>query len=453
MGRRRRSLVFGVWVFVLLITLFSAVLNVPVVGGSGTIYIKADGSIDPPTAPIQRNGDVYNFTDNIYDSIVVERDNIVIDGAGYTVKGIGAWNSTGILLSERSNVTINNMQVKNFRDGIKLSKSLNNVISGNNIAASNYSGISLYDSSNNSICRNSIFGNNIANSQYGILLIYSPNNSISENNIASNWWGIQLSDSSNNSISGNNIASNWWGILLYKSSSNIFFHNNFIASFINNTEQLDIQGFVYANVWDDGYPSGGNYWNDYGGVDLYGGPYQNVTGSDGIGDTPYVIDANSRDGYPLMNPWPTPLADFSITAPPTLLTIQQGNSSTSVVRVTSMGGFNQLVQLTVSGVPSGVTATLNPEQVTPPSDGTTNSTLTISVTTTATPGNYTLTVTGTNGTLTHSVKIPFKVTTQQSVGGFLVWVLGAAIAALATAVAATLLLRKRKKTSLSAVNM
>jgi len=57
------------------------------------------------------------------------------------------------------------------------------------------------------------------------------------------------------------------------------------------------------NFWDDGYPSGGNYWSDYKGTDLYSGPYQNETGSDGIGDTPYVIYGDNVDHYPLMNPW------------------------------------------------------------------------------------------------------------------------------------------------------
>jgi hypothetical protein len=54
----------------------------------------------------------------------------------------------------------------------------------------------------------------------------------------------------------------------------------------------------YANFWDNDYPSGGNYWSDYSGVDFNSGPYQNLTANDGIGDTPYTIDR-----YPLMAPF------------------------------------------------------------------------------------------------------------------------------------------------------
>jgi len=105
-----------------------------------------------------------------------------------------------------------------------------------------------------------------------------------------------------------------------------------------------------------------------------------------------------------------PPPDFSITSSPTSLTIQKGSSGTSTITITSMNGFNQPVQLTKSGVPSGVTATLNPTQVTPPVGGSTTSTLTVSVGTTATPGSYTLTVTGTSSTITHSVYISLEVT-------------------------------------------
>ena len=102
--------------------------------------------------------------------------------------------------------------------------------------------------------------------------------------------------------------------------------------------------------------------------------------------------------------------DFSITASPTFLTIQQGNSGTLTITVISINGFDQPVQLTVSGTPLGVTATLNPQQVTPPADGSITSTLTVTVGTTATLGSYTLTVTGTSGPLTHSADISLEIT-------------------------------------------
>ena len=221
---------------------------------TGTVYIRADGSIDPPYAPIITYDNItYTLTDNITssaDGIVVERDNIVIDGAGYTLEGTGAEGSKGIDLSGRRNVTVQNTRIKNF-------------------------------------C-------------YGIWLAYSSNNSVSGNNVANNWSGIGLSGSSNNNIGRNHIANNYYGIWLSSSSNNIIYHNNFI----NNSVQA--KGYSQsANTWDDGYPSGGNYWSDYVGVDLFSGPYQSETGSDGVGDAAHEIYADNRDRYPLMAPFNT----------------------------------------------------------------------------------------------------------------------------------------------------
>ncbi|HXX86880.1 MAG TPA: GC-type dockerin domain-anchored protein, partial [Candidatus Acidoferrum sp.] len=85
-----------------------------------------------------------------------------------------------------------------------------------------------------------------------------------------------------------------YGIYLVNLSSSIIYNNNFI----NNTSQTGLSNS--ANTWDNGYPSGGNRWSDYNGTDSYRGLYQNVTGSDGIGDTPYVMAGNNTDHYPLM---------------------------------------------------------------------------------------------------------------------------------------------------------
>jgi parallel beta-helix repeat protein len=356
----------------LLIGMLTLAFNVQPVRASGTIYIKADGSIDPPTAPISTVDNVtYTFTDNITDnSIVIERSNIIVDGAGYTLQGTGGGSGTGINLTESSNVTVKNMEIKSFYHGIGLyssgyntisgntitnnshgvfCSSMNNIIIGNNITANIFSGIWVYycssniisgnniaslfyglrlsgSSSNNIIgnnitanrqigievlssMNNIIIGNNItANRQIGIEVLSSMNNIIIGNNItANNGYGIELAGSSNNKIRGNNITNNHDGIGLYSSSNNEIYHNNFV----NNPSQVSSGGS--PNTWDDGYPSGGNYWSNYNGTDFYHGPHQNLTGSDGIGDTPYIIDANNVDRYPLMNPYPVVMYNLTIT--------------------------------------------------------------------------------------------------------------------------------------------
>jgi len=69
------------WSSFLLALLISSTLvcvfNIEPARAAGTIYIRADGSIDPPTANITSADNVtYTFTDNNYDEIVVERSNI-----------------------------------------------------------------------------------------------------------------------------------------------------------------------------------------------------------------------------------------------------------------------------------------------------------------------------------------------------------------------------------------
>jgi len=71
-----------------------------------------------------------------------------------------------------------------------------------------------------------------------------------------------------------------------------------------------VQAYDYngTNIWDNGYPSGGNYWSDYSGEDKYSGLCQDQPGADGIGDTPYPIPETARDKYPYMseNGWLMP---------------------------------------------------------------------------------------------------------------------------------------------------
>jgi parallel beta-helix repeat protein len=385
----------------LLLSILSVTLGIQRVKASGTVYIRSDGSIDPTTAPIQRVEDYYTLTGNISSDtsgIVVEKSNIVIDGAGYAIIGTGIDPQIGIDLWSRHNVTIKNLKITDnwfygvalyqssnnkiignaFVDtglfvqesydsivkenlvngkplvylegvsnhiiedagqvvlvncngimvesldlshtciGIELYKTSNTRISGNNIT-NNWTGIWLWESSNN----NSIFGNNIVENDFaGVRLVQSSNNnSILGNNIAvSNEYGIELwGSSTNNSILHNNLTRNdvgigFWdsfdnyvvrnnvtnnqcGILFPGSSGNVMHHNNFIY----NTKNIETIA-PSTNGWDDGYPSGGNYWSDYTGVDEKSGPNQDQSGSDGIGDTPYYITLENQDHYPFMSP-------------------------------------------------------------------------------------------------------------------------------------------------------
>ncbi|HEV2664382.1 MAG TPA: glycoside hydrolase family 9 protein [Blastocatellia bacterium] len=99
---------------------------------------------------------------------------------------------------------------------------------------------------------------------------------------------------------------------------------------------------------------------------------------------------------------PTP--DFSLAANPTSLTINRGASGTSAITITRSGGFTASVALSAGGLPAGVTATFNP-----PSTTGNASSLTLAVSSTATTGPATVTVTGAGGGLTHSIPISLTV--------------------------------------------
>ena len=376
------------------------------------IYIRGDGTVDG-TNSILQNGNIYTFTADIFGSILVEKDDVLVDGAGYGLQGTGV--GTGISLDGRTNVTVKDIDVRNFFYGIYLdsshnnslsknsvkgnfygvylSASSNNTISGSDISGNDYPGVWLRSSSNNEIqenrineniqdgiwlstssddytiiakaisgnafgiriddysnnmlrnndlrdngCNFGVFGSylpefiqdidqsntvngkpiiywvnhhdeavpldagyvalvdcsgitvqnlNLNRNGQALLLAYTTDSTITQNRITENIHGIYLCGSSDNTASGNNISRNAAnGIYLYYSENNSFFHNNFI----DNTNHVYTVG-VSSNIWDNG--TEGNYWTSYTGTD-----------NDGIGNSPYIIDVNNRDNYPLVNTIP-----------------------------------------------------------------------------------------------------------------------------------------------------
>ena len=149
----------------LLLSLLSTMLNIELSKAATiTIYIRADGSIEPPSAPILNSGNNYTFTNDINGSIVIQRNNIVLDGAGHYLSGVG--NGTGVNMSGRNNVTIKNLEIRGFADGIIIQSypdAHNNTIFENKIT-NNTNGIRLWWNSYN----NTISGNNIMNNLLGV---------------------------------------------------------------------------------------------------------------------------------------------------------------------------------------------------------------------------------------------------------------------------------------------
>lgn len=141
-----------------------------------------------------------------------------------------------------------------------------------------------------------IENNAISENAIGISLYFSDNNILTNNIIYQNEFGIRLVGSNSNIFNKNDFSDNRTGIIfLQNSKNNEIYHNNFI----NNRKGGGIEIYLTGNLFDNGYPSGGNYWSNYTGVDVKKGPNQDQFGSDGIGDTPYTF-YGGQDKYPLM---------------------------------------------------------------------------------------------------------------------------------------------------------
>jgi parallel beta-helix repeat protein len=259
-------------------------------------------------------------------------------------------NSQGILFAYVTDSTISGNSVASNVDGIHLFKCSYDTICRNSVRNSHGDGIGLYSCDHIAIVKNTVTdatisidiassddcateGNILLGNTIGIYLLYSSHSFLNGNTVspgtANGLAGIGLTSSIENVISGN-MASNYvflvgagiylewssndntivqntmennnygvsvgyWGLygLKDQDENNSIYHNNFID---NNYQILSLNSI---NNWDNGYPSGGNYWNDYH------ARYPDARELDDSGrwNVSYVIDENNKDSYPLMRPW------------------------------------------------------------------------------------------------------------------------------------------------------
>ncbi len=264
----------------------------------------------------------------------------------------------GIGLTSSSNCIIaNNKVLSNSAYGIALFQSTNNVIRGNRCDRNrDYQIILGTDSCNNTITENTLSGsvygpgiyiftrsnNNVVtknvifnNSNSGINLLSTHHNLISDNILKFNsfnglWIGSTSSTSNGNIIANNTVTSNQRcgievsgdeneiinntvvgnkeGIYIREGTGNRIYHNHF------NNRKNAYDG--ESNIWDNGYPAGGNYWSDYPGSDIYMGVGQDEPGNDSIGDIPYIIDENSSDNFPIIGIYIPPISISNVTVSP-----------------------------------------------------------------------------------------------------------------------------------------
>ena len=240
-----------------------------------TIYIREDGSIYPPTAPIQRDGDLYTFTGDLFARLNIQRGNIIIDGADYTLRGPYNGTATDIWIIGQGPDQLTNETLVPWVIGIDLGHTDVNGLTIKNLNVKNFS-IGMYLWTEN----NTVTGNAVSENIVGILLS-GCNNTITRNYIGKNDMGIffgvnQPGDEPLNiTLTHNSFTDN-----------DVHFSGCFCEGY-NTTETM--------HTWDDGEE--GNYWSDYNGTDNNG---------DGVGDTPYVIDVQNQDRYPLMQIAATP---------------------------------------------------------------------------------------------------------------------------------------------------
>jgi hypothetical protein len=281
---------------------FSAVFSVATTSASTqspTIIIRPDGSVDSSSG-IQRTGNIYVLTTNLFNSpIEIQRDNIILDGANYTLQGAGKTNDLAAITLKANNVTVTNFHITQWTAGIYGAYD-NNTIIANEFTDTNRA-IALY-AIDFIINKNIIQGNDQGIYIKNVLPTTESNNLVINNQIVNNGYAFNIINSTGTTITQNNIVDNSLILNIIGGPNgdlaavgcHLFYFNNFV----NNQQTLSVSAsylYVMSGVtpfspvgnWDNG--TIGNYWSDY--TARY--PNAPKTGTFGVGGTAYLIEAKT----------------------------------------------------------------------------------------------------------------------------------------------------------------
>jgi parallel beta-helix repeat protein len=260
-------------------------------------------------------------------TIVGERDAPVFSG--------GASGIYITVLSGASGSIITAISITNWDEGILLVDASNCKIYSNTMSSMGEDGIVLEGSSATS---NVMYDNVFQDTPTPINITASAAGNIIRDNIINSQASVILNIGANdNSVYQNVISGSSIIVNMTNSMGNVLYNNDFLA-----TIQIVAAG---SNTWDNGYPSGGNYWSDY--QTKY--PNASQIGSSGIWNMAYVIDSNNKDNYPLMEPYPLAVGhDIAVTSAVTAETvILQGFTDNVTVSVINEGEYAETFWVTV----------------------------------------------------------------------------------------------------------
>lgn len=298
MGRKP---IFALSLFVLLSSLLYVRFNpVEVNAPNGYPIHNVDTGLNYATiqeainAPETLNGHAILVDAGTYYEHIRMNKSLTLFGENRNTTIIDGGETGEVVTIATSSTTISGFTIRGYLSVICLQRAENNHIHGNiitsNVEPAYGDGIWLWSDNN------TVYNNIITNKWAGVYVASRNNNTIHSNTMSDNEIGILLNFAEHNVIYGNNIIGNHKGIRLWHCNNNTIYHNNLLDNgknvyVVRASPPLPDGSF---DTWDNGYPSGGNYWSDYEGID---------SNDDGIGDTPYIIDENNRDNYPLMAPY------------------------------------------------------------------------------------------------------------------------------------------------------